>query len=220
MDSIKTEKKVLLFDLDGTLVNTGQGILNGVRYALDTLGADYSGQDLTEFIGPPLLASFEHILSNPEDAKRAVDLYRAQYDTGGWRDCEVYNGIPEALERLCQHGFRLATATAKPEFFARRILEHFKLDAFFTQIVGVLVDGPRETKEDVIRDAMAMCHANEQECIMIGDRRYDLIGAKTMGLDAIGVLWGFGSLKELSKHPHIYLAQTPGDLCEFLTRGA
>ncbi|SDM66800.1 HAD-IA family hydrolase [Acetanaerobacterium elongatum] len=208
---------VLLFDVDGTLVNTEQGILNGVRYALDTLHADYSGLNLTEFIGPPLHTSFERVLHSEELAHQAVALYRERYDTGGWLDCTVYDGIPEALKALSNAGYRIATATSKPEKFAQRILQHFKLDSLFEHIVGATCDESREQKEDVIRYAMKLCGVQSDDCIMVGDRRYDLIGAQKTGMQAIGVLWGFGSLEELNEYPNIFIAKTPVDLCSYLT---
>lgn len=207
---------ILFFDLDGTLVNTEPGILSGVRYALDTLHTDYSGLNLTEFIGPPLHTSFERVLHSKELAHQAVALYRERYDTGGWRDCKVYNGIPKTLKALSLAGYRIATATSKPQHFAQRILEHFKLDTLFEHIVGATCDGSREAKEDVIRYAMKLCGVQSEECVMIGDRRYDLIGAQKTGLRAIGVLWGYGGLEELREHPSIYIAETPDDLSGFL----
>lgn len=208
---------VILFDLDGTLTDSGEGILNSVRYALWKMNCPVPKESvLRRFIGPPLTDAFRELCGMSEaDAEEAVRLYREYYTAGGMLENRVYDGIPEMLETLCAAGERLALATSKPEQFARKIMDHFGLTPYFTYVGGALLHSRKE-KEEVITYTLGAVGADPARCIMIGDRHYDVLGAKAFGMPAVGVLWGYGSREELTEAGAARLAETPSEIKEIL----
>ena len=208
----------VLFDLDGTLTDTKPGIINCIKYALEKLGTRYDG-DMEQFIGPPLRESFEIMTGRAELAELGVTYYRERYSTIGLFETEVFAGVPEMLDELKAFGYTLATATSKPEAFARRILERYDLAKYFTYIAGADFDGKRDKKHDVINYVVDVLHADREHTVLVGDRMHDLIGADQCGIDAVGVLYGYGSLEELSEFPNVYIAATPKNVAQFFTEG-
>ena len=202
----------MLFDLDGTLTNPGLGITNSVAYALKKYGIDVKDRtELYKFIGPPLLNSFQDYYGfSEEQAVQAVEYYREYYQKTGIYENYVYEGIPELLKELTAEGITLLVATSKPEPFARLIMEHYHLAEYFTYIAGATMDNKtRVKKADVIRYAMQNCEAEDKEkLVMVGDRKHDILGTKEVGIDSIGVLFGYGAREELEQAGATYIAET------------
>ena len=202
----------MLFDLDGTLTNPGLGITNSVAYALKKYGIDVKYRtELYKFIGPPLLNSFQDYYGfSEEQAVQAVEYYREYYQKTGIYENYVYEGIPELLKELKAEGITLLVATSKPEPFARLIMEHYHLADYFTYIAGATMDNKtRVKKADVIRYAMQNCEAEDKKkLVMVGDRKHDILGAKEVGIDSVGVLFGYGDREELEQAGATYIAET------------
>ena len=207
--------QTILFDLDGTLTNPSLGITNSLAYALEKFNIEVTDKkELYRFIGPPLQDSFENFYHfSKEDILKAVDFYRDYFRHKGLYENEVYQGIPDLLERLKAQGKKLLVATSKPEEFARQILKHFELFDYFDLVAGASMDGSRRLKGDVIAHALTTAQVSDLSAtIMIGDREHDIIGAKKNGLDAIGVLYGFGNREELKKAGATYIATNVEEL--------
>ena len=187
--------KYLLFDLDGTLTDPGLGITNSVMYALEKFKIHpMNREELYPYIGPPLTYSFQeyHGLS-PEQAEQAVTFYRERFSVKGLFENEVYAGIPELLAQLQQSGITLIIATSKPEEFTHQILEHFDLACYFTFVGGNTLQESRPTKGAVIEYILEKYPSiSSENAIMIGDRYFDVEGAHSSNLPAIGVLYGYG----------------------------
>ncbi|MCB4955950.1 HAD family hydrolase [Streptococcus mutans] len=207
--------QTILFDLDGTLTNPALGITDSLAYALEKFNIEVTDKkELYRFIGPPLQDSFENFYHfSREDSLKAVDFYRDYFRHKGLYENEVYQGIPDLLERLKAQGKKLLVATSKPEEFARQILKHFELFDYFDLVAGASMDGSRRLKGDVIAHALTSAQVSDLSAtIMIGDREHDIIGAKKNGLDAIGVLYGFGNREELKKAGATYIATNVEEL--------
>ncbi|NLQ59250.1 HAD family hydrolase [Streptococcus mutans] len=207
--------QTILFDLDGTLTNPALGITNSLAYALEKFNIEVTDKkELYRFIGPPLQDSFENFYHfSKEDSLKAVDFYRDYFHHKGLYENEVYQGIPDLLERLKAQGKKLLVATSKPEEFARQILKHFELFDYFDLVAGASMDGSRRLKGDVIAHALTSAQVSDLSAtIMIGDREHDIIGAKKNGLDAIGVPYGFGNREELKKAGATYIATNVEEL--------
>lgn len=212
------EPSVLLFDLDGTLTDPGEGITNSVAYALRCFGIEPPPrQQLYCFIGPPLVDSFRRFYGfSDTDAHRAVDCYREYYRDRGIFENVLYDGMDTLLHTLCEAGYQILLATSKPEPFAVQILEHFHLLSCFYRIAGALMDESRTGKADVIAHALAISGCKSDQCVMIGDREYDILGAKAHNMPAIGVLYGYGSREELHAAGATQLVETVADLQHLL----
>lgn len=192
---------IILFDLDGTLTNSELGITSCVQHALQHFGIEVEERSsLRHFIGPPLLETFmESYNMSKEQAEEAVAKYRERYTTVGIFENEVYPGIDSLLEELKLQGKIIATASSKPENFVVQILEHFGLAGYFDEIAGaeLAVDG-RNSKEDVLRYVLKRLAADDlSRVVLVGDTKFDVEGAKELGVDCIGVTYGFGTASEL-----------------------
>jgi phosphoglycolate phosphatase len=211
---------IALFDLDGTLTDPKAGITRSIQYALNKLGRPVPEADeLTWMIGPPLFAGFTELLGGAEEVQDAVRFYRECYSDVGLYENEVYAGIPALLRNLQDKGVRLYVATSKLHAFARRILDHFELSRFFSEIYGSEPDNRNADKRDLIRHILEQERFDPARAVMIGDRKHDAIGAKANGLAAIGVTWGYGSREELLAAGVACLVDAPQDLAEpILTR--
>lgn len=212
---------IAIFDLDGTITDSGTGIINSIRYALEKYGLPVPEEKvLRTFIGPPLKEQFQAVCGlNEEESARMVDAYREYYTEKGIFENSVYSGVPEMLERLKESGARILMATAKPEKFAKRIAEHFDFAKYFEFIGGACMDGRRTDKYDVIEYVLDSCGISEEEkkdAVMIGDRSHDMIGAAKAGLHSLGVLYGYGSREELASAGAAMTAETPGDICSII----
>ncbi|WP_428205823.1 HAD family hydrolase [Enterococcus faecalis] len=215
--------QTILFDLDGTITDSGSGIMRSILYATEQLGWPAPSEEtLRSFIGPPLYESFLHMAPSAEAAQQAVGHYRAYYQRKGMFENHVYPGIPEVLTRLKEAGAKLYIATSKPEEFAKKIITHFDLDRYFTGIYGASMDGHRSKKADVIQYALteAQLAPTKEAIIMVCDRNHDILGAQQNGLDSIGVLYGFGEETELQEAGATFLVQSPKDLGAILLQNS
>ncbi|MDJ0917164.1 MAG: HAD hydrolase-like protein [Woeseiaceae bacterium] len=204
----------VFFDLDGTLTDPWLGISRSIEYALDALDLERDpGDDYRWCIGPPLRESFS-MLAGGELAERALSIYRERYSEVGWRENTPYDGIPATLAALTDSGRKLYVATSKPHVFATRILEHFELLPFFTAVYGAELDGTRSDKSELLAYALSQHTVNEPA--MVGDRRYDMIGAAANAMRAIGVSYGYGSTEELSEAGAEHIVDSPAGLIDVL----
>ena len=208
--------QVILFDLDGTLTESGEGIINCVQYALEKLGKkEEHPENLQCFIGPPLKEQFmKYAGLGEEEGEKAVVYYRERYTTTGIFENRLYPKIPELLELLKINNKILAVASSKPEVYVKQILEHFQIADYFTAIVGSELDGRRTEKAEVIEEALRRMHLEEErdKVLMVGDRSHDVQGAISCGLQCIGVAYGYGSREELEKAGAVYIADSVEDL--------
>lgn len=204
--------KAIFFDLDGTLTNPELGITNCIQYAAEYYGVKTKREDLVKYIGPPLRDTFVELVDE-EHADEAVAKYRERFAPIGLFENEVYDGVPQALEELKNRGYVLCTASSKPQNFVDTILEHFDLKKYFDFVGGATMDGRISKKEDVIKSVLRDTGFRPEEVLMIGDRMFDLTGAAEFGMDAVGVLYGFGSREELSAYDSIALID---NICELL----
>lgn len=207
--------KYILFDLDGTLTDSGTGIINSAIYALGKFGiAIKDRKELFPFIGPPLSESFRDLFGIPEEqVPLAIQYYREDYNVKGIYENEVYEGIRETLEELTNLGYKLIIATSKPDYLAEIVLKHFDLIKYFSYISGAVKD-IRSTKFEVINHALTYNNiSNLDEVIMVGDRKYDVIGANENNIRSIAVLYGgYSTMEEFIEFPPTYFARTPKDI--------
>lgn len=214
--------QTILFDLDGTLTDPGIGITNSVAYALKKYGITVNDRfELYKFIGPPLQRSFEMFYGfSPEDAVTAVEYYREYYQDKGIFENRLYDGIPKLLQSLKQIGKTLLVATSKPETFSLQILEYFDIKKYFTFVAGSNLDGSRSEKTEVITYALEAGHISDlSSSLMVGDRSYDIIGAKQAGIHSVGVLFGYGSREELETAGADHIAETEHDILSIIQQG-
>lgn len=196
--------KYILFDLDGTLTDPSEGLANCVRYALEAAGRQMPGhQKIMQLIGPPLVEGFQSVIGmSHEEAVEAKAKYRERYSIIGLFENVPYEGIALTLSRLKSQGKVLALATSKAESYSVRILQHFNLMKYFDVTVGSTLDGSRETKEDIIHEALRRLHLTQEDyedVIMVGDRKYDILAAKACGIASLGVYYGFAEPGELEE---------------------
>lgn len=203
----------IMFDLDGTVTDPAVGITSAVMHSLERMGIDVPPrEELYKFIGPPLWDSYMRYygLSRAE-ANQAVTYYREYYAVTGLFENEIYEGIPELLRDLADDGRAVILATSKPTVFSERILDHYGIRAPFSLVVGSELDGTRVNKDEVIRYILDSLPGKES-AVMIGDRDYDVIGAKKNSLPAIGVMWGYGSREEFLNAGADAIAESVADL--------
>ena len=190
---------VILFDLDGTLTDPGEGITNSVAYALNKYGiVNTDRTELYHFIGPPLYDSFmKYYGFSLEKAHQAVEYYREYYKDKGIFENKLYDGIENCLKKLKEADKKILVATSKPEIFANKILAHFGILKYFDVVAGATLDGRLIEKSDIISYAFKNSGLSKENALMVGDRSFDVLGAKEQGVTSAGVLWGYGSLSEL-----------------------
>ena len=204
-----------LFDLDGTLAESGAGILNSVRYALTQLGAEIPPEEeMRAFIGPPLLWSFQNVAHLPEEtARRAVDLYRERYGREGWMETSIYPGVQELLRGIRRRGGKIALASAKPQGFCEKILVHFGLEKYFDRVSAISLTDHHPEKRDIILRALPE-EADRARAVMVGDRVYDIEGALQAGVTPVAAGYGYGNPGEFDRAAAV--ARTPRDLWDVL----
>lgn len=214
--------KVVLFDLDGTLTDSREGICKSVQHALIKMGLPAPElKELECFIGPPLKTSFREFYGiEGEDAVRATSYYRERYSVVGKYENMPYPGIAELLKDLKEAGYILAVASSKPEVYVEDILKHFDLYEYFHYVTGSDMEGKRGEKEDVIEEAFRRMGLEPEErrkhAVMVGDRHFDINGAKFFGIDSIGVTYGFAKEGELKEAGATYVVDTVEELKELL----
>lgn len=212
--------KNILFDLDGTIVDSKEGILHSVIYALEKMGEPIpENKELLSFIGPPLSVSFRSFCGMDEArALQAVAYYREKYTQHGVFEFSVYGGVETMLKKLSSSGRRLYLATSKPEVFASEILERAGLDGYFTAICGSLIPSGRDTKTEVIAYLLEKEGLSLEDTVMVGDRSYDVEGAHELGMIAIGASYGYGGTKELNRAGAEAVAASPKELTSIILR--
>ncbi len=205
----------ILLDLDGTITDPYTGIINGVVYAYEKLGLEVPPREgLSSFIGPPLMAEFTRRGLPEEQAREAVRLYREYYGVTGLFENRLLPGTEELLQRLKRLGRRVCLATSKPEEFSVRILEKFGVLGYFDFIGAATMDGSRTSKAEVIRFVLSSTGAKPEECLMVGDRMHDIIGAHEVGIKCAAVLVGFGSREEFAEYGADFVCETLADVAE------
>jgi phosphoglycolate phosphatase len=205
----------LFFDLDGTLTDPREGITRCIAYALEGMGRHPPPlAALERYIGPSLFVSFRELLEtgDEERVRAAVALYRERYTDEGLYENRLHEGMVAVLDGFRRDGYGMRVVTTKPTVFARRVVEHFGLAAYFADVVGANLDGSRSDKAELIGHVLTTDGLAPRDCVMIGDRRDDMQGAARTGTHSIGVLWGFGSAAELNEAGAGALCETPAQL--------
>lgn len=210
--------KTILFDLDGTLTDSGEGIINCAALALRHYGIPVPDrQTMRVFVGPPLHESFIRFGVPEDQAEEAIRIYRSRYIPIGKFENEPYPGVRELLEKLQAQGHRLYVATSKPEQMSIEILEHFDLAKYFTMICGASLDLSRNSKAAVIAYLLEQT-GKDGEIIMVGDTAYDVIGAKEHGIPTIGVSWGYGKVSDMERAGAMTIVDTMQELFDALNQ--
>ena len=213
--------KYIMFDLDGTLNDSGPGIKKGFEFAIKKMGGEVRDEAwLGQFIGPPLEESFGDILGyKGDDIQKGIRFFREYYfEMGGITDCMIYPGIIELLEELKSRGYVLIVATSKLDRGADIVLSHFDLKKYF-DLVACTNDGTIRTKTDVIKHALDTFGIKDPgEALMVGDRHYDIDSASELGLDSVGVLFGYGSREELESAGATYIVEQPKDILDIVEK--
>lgn len=211
-------KKAIFFDLDGTLTDSGEGIINCAVLALEHFGLPVPSREaMRVFVGPPLDQSMIRHGVPADKVQEAIDVFRGRYRTVGKFENFPYPGIREALETLKAQGHRLFVATSKPEVLANEVLDHFDLSGYFEQIAGATLDGSRSHKADVITYLLGLT-GDVGQTIMVGDTAYDVLGAAQHGISTIGVSWGYGEVEDMLNAGAAGIANTMDELYALLSQ--
>ncbi len=209
--------KYILFDLDGTLTDPKEGITKCVQYSLKKFGIERSCDELLDFIGPPLKEMFmEYANLSEEDGVRAVEYYRERYAPIGKFENGLYEGVIPMLKALRENGYTLAVATSKPTVYSKQICDKYGISEYITYLSGSELDGRHTDKGQVIKNAMEYLGASKNNTIMVGDRIFDIKGAKDNGIPAIAVTYGYASKGELEKGDAVAVVSSPMDIVSAL----
>jgi phosphoglycolate phosphatase len=211
----------ILFDLDGTLTDPREGITKSVQYALREMGIDEPNLSALEhFIGPPLRSEFaESYGMDAQTAEQAVKAYRVRFSEIGWRENLLFDGVPDMLRKLKTAGKIIGIASSKPRIYVERILQHFEIADDFDVIVGSELDGTRDTKAEVVREALrqlGVTKENRAQAVLVGDRFHDIEGAHAEGIACIGVTFGFGGRAELEAYKAEWIVESIAELTALL----
>ena len=215
----KMRYSAVFFDVDGTLIDSAPGIKETFAYTFREMGVDDRGIDYNQFFGPPLRRSYAKYLPDAASVERAVELYRAYYRQKGRHMCTLYPGAMAMLQALREAGVILCTATSKPVTVVTPILEELGIAELFHIIGGASEDASLDTKTAVIRSLLGREPVKEKAILMVGDRKEDMVGAADCGLDAAGVLYGYGGLSELAPYKPQLLAKNCKELTDFILEG-
>ena len=208
--------KTILFDLDGTLTDSGEGIINCAILALEHYGLPIPNrEEMRTFVGPPLHESFIRHGVPAEQAEEAIRIYRSRYIPIGAYENTPYPGVRELLETLKAQGHTLFVATSKPEEMSIKILEHFDLAKYFDRICGASMDSSRSSKEAVIAYLIDL-NGRADNMVMVGDTKFDIIGAKAHGIPGIGVSWGYGKVEQMQEAGAVAIAESMDALLSLL----
>lgn len=210
--------RTILFDLDGTLTDSGEGIINCATLALNHFGLPIPDREtMRVFVGPPLDETFIKFGVPADKTDEAIAVYRSRYTTIGKFENYPYPGVEQLLQRLCSDGHRLFVATSKPEGMSVEILEKFGLAQYFEMICGATLDGSRSKKADIISYLLERS-GGADNAIMVGDTAYDVIGAKAHGMPAVGVSWGYGKADDMASAGAMAIASTMDELYNILSQ--
>ncbi len=210
--------KNVVFDLDGTLTDSGEGITKSVEYALNKMGVtEYETSTLYRFIGPPLLESFMQYFSmDKDDAELAVKYYRERYSDEGVYENHLYDGVKQLLTKLKQNGIGIYVASSKPQLFVEKILKQHGIFEMFNFVAGASFDKTRADKQSVLKYLMDNTEVTADNAVMIGDRMHDIEGAHTFNMKCIAVLYGFGNLEEFKAYKADFLAKNTEDIIKII----
>ena len=212
--------KAVLFDLDGTLTDSGEGIMKSVQYALEKIGhPEPELEKLRCFVGPPLADMFRQYAGiSQEEAEEAVKYYRERYAPIGILENRVYEGMEEVLTSLRRKGYVLGVASSKPDHFVRIVLENFGLSRFFDIVTGANLDGSLSKKAEVVAASLQKLEEigiHKNQVILVGDTRYDVLGAREAGIDCLAVAYGYGDREDLLSVNPLAVADTPSRILDF-----
>jgi len=205
-------RRIIFFDLDGTLTDAGPGIKACINYALDKMNIEQLGMDSDWVVGPSLWGTFRKLGISEENLDQAVNFYRERYNIKGYVENSVYIGIPDQLAILLEMGYVLGLATSKPTVSASAILEYFELTQYFSYEFGSNLDGSLSDKSILLKHALTVTGFEPNNALMIGDRQYDIIGAKSNLIKSVGVSYGYGSKNELKEAGADLLIDKPAEL--------
>lgn len=213
--------KYILFDFDGTLTDSSEGIFKSLTYAFEFYGHGTPSEGLLrKFIGPPLHYSFSNFCGfSDEHCLEMTEKYRERYRKIGYLENSIYDGVREMLAKLYDNGFVLATASSKPIKFVNDICEALDIKKYFTFIGATSFDNIKENKAFVIEDAMKHLGASKKNTLMVGDRLFDIEGAHNVGIPCCAVLYGFGSREEFEEYRADYIIEKPADIFDIVTKG-
>lgn len=213
-----SEKKAVLFDLDGTIIDSELGIFNALSYMFERIGmTSVEKSDFRVFIGPSIGATLRQRYGfTLEEAENAVAIYREYYSTRGYLECTPYAGIESLLASLKDKGSQIALATKKPELFSRMIISKLGFEKYFDAICGSALDDHNDSKAHIIKNALKALSLPAKSCVMVGDTKYDAIAAREVGVDCIGVLYGFGNRLELEENAACAIVSTTSELSKLL----
>jgi len=212
-------RRLVLFDLDGTLIDSEPGITACLAHAFERIGAPLPARDvLRTWIGPPFRQTFPSVLGDDEARiVAAIDHYRDRFEDVGWSEHAIYDGIPELIASISARGDALAVVTTKPESQARKIIDHFPFGGAFARVYGPTDRHSHRSKAEMIADALTDFGAHAEQTTMIGDRHFDIEGARANDVRGLGVAWGFGSIEELRDAGAHAIAANPSDLAAMLS---
>ncbi len=212
-------KKYILIDLDGTIIDSFKGVTSSIKYALESVGVEVENiEESRKHMGPPLRYTFKNFWNIDGQAlELAIGKYRENYISKGMYQHEIYQGIESMIKKLYKQGKKLIVATSKQEEFAKKILEYDGLDKYFIDICGSSADGSRGAKSDVMKYALDKNDITDyKQVLMVGDRYTDIEGAKTLGIEVVGVLYGYGNEEELKSAGADHIVETVKELEELL----
>lgn len=206
--------KAVLFDFDGTLADSSEGIFKSLIYAFQCDGKPApDNATLRKFIGPPIYDSFKNLFGYRDDKiDWMIEKYRERYREIGYLETKIYDGIPALLKTLRENGFKIATASSKPTVFIEKILKEHGLYEYFDYVGGTQFDNISSDKSVILKNAMAALDVTARETVMVGDRLFDIRGAKGAGVPCIAVLYGFGSRAEFEEYGAEYIVETPAEI--------
>ncbi len=210
---------VIAFDLDGTLTNPERGLIASFEYAFKKMGIDYGERSaLKRFIGPPIYEEWQREFGfTPEEASEALLIFREFFSVYGWWDNELYPGVPEMLSEIKKMGKKIILATSKPEIFAKKIVRLFDIEKYFDFVGGAATDKTRDKKHEVLKYSLDSIGVTDYtSVILVGDRVYDAEGARALGIDSMGVLYGHGSYEEINSSGFTLIAKNVYDITEIL----
>jgi phosphoglycolate phosphatase len=211
-------KKAIFFDLDGTITDSGEGIMNCATLALEHFGLPVpSREEMRVFVGPPLDQTFIRFGVPADKTDEAIKVFRSRYTTVGKFENFPYPGVADMLQSLKEQGHRLFVATSKPEVMAIEVLRHFDLDGYFEQIAGATLDGSRSHKADVITYLLGLT-GDVGQTLMVGDTAFDVIGAAAHGISTIGVSWGYGTVEDMEKAGAVAIAHSMEELVALINQ--
>ena len=204
----------VFFDLDGTIIDSGEGVSNSVLYALEKFGINETRENALRFIGPPLADSFKDFYGfDDEKATKGIEIYREYYREKGIFECYLYDGIRELLIKLKENGYKVVLCTSKPEEYAHRVLRFFEIFDLFDYACGATMDEKtRATKDEVMAYAFETSGAQREKTLMVGDRKFDINSACKFGFDSVGVTFGYGSKEELKSAGATYIVDSAKEI--------